>query len=97
MILRSPRQPLETGTMVKQPQHGSDVYLTINHHLQAIAEEEIAKAVKAAISTSRLGCDDLSYTGEILAWAKYPSLSRPITKIISTIRKRRAYESQSDH
>ena len=52
VILRSPRQPLETGTVVKQPQHGSDVYLTINHHLQAIAEEEIAKAVKAANSTS---------------------------------------------
>ncbi len=33
------------GKVVKEPKHGSDVYLTIDHHLQAIAEEEIKKAV----------------------------------------------------
>lgn len=73
VILRSPRQPLETGTVIKQPQHGSDVYLTINHHLQAIAEEEIAKAVKTANSTSGWALMMDPYTGEILAWAQYPS------------------------
>lgn len=73
VILRSPRQPLETGTVVKKPQHGSDVYLTINHHLQAIAEEEIAKAVKAANSTSGWAVIMEPHTGEILAWAQYPS------------------------
>lgn len=72
VILRSPRQPLETGTVVKQPQHGSDVYLTINHHLQAIAEEEIAKAVKAAGATDGWAVMMDPYTGEILAWAQYP-------------------------
>jgi cell division protein FtsI (penicillin-binding protein 3) len=72
VILRSPRQPLETGTVTKQPQHGADIYLTINHHLQAIAEEEIAKAVKTANATSGWAVMMDPYTGEILAWAQYP-------------------------
>jgi cell division protein FtsI (penicillin-binding protein 3) len=72
VILRSPRQPLETGTVTKQPQHGSDVYLTINHHLQAIAEEEIAKAVKTANATGGWAVMMDPYTGEIFAWAQYP-------------------------
>jgi len=72
VILRSPRQPLETGTVIKQPQHGADVYLTINHHLQAIAEEEIAKAVMAANSTCGWAVMMDPNTGEILAWAQYP-------------------------
>ena len=72
VILRSPRQPLETGTITKQPQHGSDVYLSINHHLQAIAEEEIEKAVKTAGATSGWAIMMDPYTGEILAWSQYP-------------------------
>jgi cell division protein FtsI (penicillin-binding protein 3) len=72
VILRSPRQPLETGRVTKQPQHGSDVYLTINHHLQAIAEEEIAKAVKTANATAGWAVMMDPYTGEILAWSQYP-------------------------
>jgi cell division protein FtsI (penicillin-binding protein 3) len=72
VILRSPRQPLDTGTVVKEPSHGSDVYLTINHHLQAIAEEEIAKAVKSANATDGWALMMDPYTGEILAWAQYP-------------------------
>jgi cell division protein FtsI (penicillin-binding protein 3) len=72
VILRSPRQPLETGTVIKHPQHGADVYLTINHHLQAIAEEEIAKAVKSANATDGWAVMMDPYTGEILAWAQYP-------------------------
>lgn len=72
VILRSPRQPLDTGTVMKEPQHGADVYLTINHHLQAIAEEEIAKAVKSAGATSGWAVMMDPYTGEILALAQYP-------------------------
>jgi cell division protein FtsI (penicillin-binding protein 3) len=72
LILRSPRQPLETGTVTKMPQHGADVYLTINHHLQAMAEEEIAKAVKAANAATGWAIMMDPYTGEILAWAQYP-------------------------
>ncbi len=58
--------------MTKQPQHGSDVYLTINHYLQAIAEEEIAKAVKTANSTQRLGYHDGSLHGRDFSLAQYP-------------------------
>lgn len=72
VILRSPRQPLDTGTLIQEPQHGADVYLTINHHLQAIAEEEIAKAVKTARAASGWAIMMDPYTGEILAWAQYP-------------------------
>ena len=72
VILRSPRQPLDTGVVTKNPQHGCDIYLTINHHLQAIAEEEIAKAVKNANAKSGWAVMMDPNNGEILAWAQYP-------------------------
>ena len=37
--MRSPRNALETGEVISYPEHGSDIYLTINPYLQAIAEE----------------------------------------------------------
>ncbi len=72
VILRSPRQPLDRGRVVKEPKHGADVYLTIDHHLQAIAEEEIKKAVINADAKSGWAIMMDPYTGEILAWAQYP-------------------------
>lgn len=72
VILRSPRQSLDMGQVVKEPKHGSDVYLTINHHLQAIAEEEIKKAVISAEAKGGWAIMMDPYTGEILAWAQYP-------------------------
>jgi cell division protein FtsI (penicillin-binding protein 3) len=72
VILRSPRQPIDTGKVIIQPKHGADVYLTINHHLQAIAEDEIAKAVKNANAKAGWAIMMDPYTGEILAWAQYP-------------------------
>ncbi len=72
VILRSPRQAIEMGTVTKAPQHGADVYLTINHHLQAIAEDEIAKAVKNANAAAGWAIMMDPHTGEILAWAQYP-------------------------
>lgn len=72
IVIRSPRHPLDTGTVVVQPQNGADVYLTINHHLQAIAEEEIAKAVQTANAKSGWAVLMHPKTGEILALAQYP-------------------------
>jgi cell division protein FtsI (penicillin-binding protein 3) len=72
MILRSPRQPLDVGQVIKKPRHGAHVYLTINHHLQAMAEEEIKKAVVTAQAKSGWAIVMDPYTGEILAWAQYP-------------------------
>ena len=72
VILRSPRQELDMGQVTKEPRHGADVYLTIDHHLQAIAEEEIKNAVIKAEAKSGWAIMMDPYTGEILAWAQYP-------------------------
>jgi len=71
-LARSPRHELETNQVIVAPQHGSDVYLTINHCLQAICEEELEKGVRA--SKARCGWAVMMdpFTGEILALAQYP-------------------------
>lgn len=71
-ILRSPRHPMETGKILSEPEDGADVYLTINHYLQAIAEEEICKAVKNANAKSGWAVLMDPRTGEIWALAQYP-------------------------
>ncbi len=72
VILRSPRHPLDTGQVAIHPEHGADVYLTINHYLQAIAEEEICKAVTKANAKEGWAIMMDPKTGEILALAQYP-------------------------
>lgn len=72
VVMRSPRHPLDTGELIEAPVDGADVYLTINHHLQAIAEQEIAKAVKQANAKGGFAVMMDPYTGEILALAQYP-------------------------
>ncbi len=72
VILRSPRHPLDAGRVVSHPEDGADVYLTINHYLQAIAEEEIAKAVQKANAKGGWAILMDPRTGEILALAQYP-------------------------
>jgi len=72
LILRSPKHPLETGKILSYPEDGADVYLTINHYLQAIAEEEIYKAVKKANAKSGWAVLMEPRTGEIWALAQYP-------------------------
>lgn len=71
-LMRSPRNALETGDVISPPEHGSDIHLTINPVLQAIAEEEIEKGVKKA--KAKCGWVGIMnpYTGEILALAQYP-------------------------
>lgn len=71
-ILRSPRHSIETGKILSAPEDGADVYLTINHHLQAIAEEEIAKAVKSSNAKGGWAVMMDPRTGEIWALAQYP-------------------------
>jgi cell division protein FtsI (penicillin-binding protein 3) len=72
LILRSPRHPMETGNILSPPEDGADVYLTINHYLQAIAEEEICKAVKNANAKGGWAIMMEPKTGEIWALAQYP-------------------------
>ncbi len=72
LILRSPRHPMETGKIISPPEDGADIHLTINHCLQAIAEEEICKAVKNANAKGGWAIVMEPRTGEIWALAQYP-------------------------
>lgn len=72
LILRSPRHALETGQILSQPEDGCDVYLTINHYLQAVAEEGIARAVRSAQAKAGWAILMDPHTGEIWALAQYP-------------------------
>ena len=75
IVARSPRHALDTGRVVAVPEAGSDVYLTINHTLQTIAEEEIAKAVRNANAKAGWAIMMEPKTGEILALAQYPEFN----------------------
>lgn len=71
-MLRSPRHALELGTVLEEPENGADVYLTINHYLQSIAEEELAKGVKKRGAKGGYAVMMNPKSGEILALAQYP-------------------------
>ena len=71
-IVRSPRHPLDTGKVLVEPENGADVYLTINHYLQAIAESELAKGVQAVKAHGGWAVMMDPKTGEILALAQIP-------------------------
>lgn len=71
-LMRSPRNALETGEVITLPEHGANIHLTINHFLQAIAEEEIAKGVKKSKAKSGWAAIMDPFTGEIWALAQYP-------------------------
>ncbi len=72
-VLHSPRHSLDTGIVLEEPQNGADVYLTINHYLQAIAETELAKGVKTAGAKGGWAVMMDPNSGEILALAQCPS------------------------
>lgn len=71
-LMRSPRHAMETGNVCSYPQNGADVYLTINHVLQAIAEEEIEKGIKQYKAKGGWAVMMDPHTGEIFALAQYP-------------------------
>jgi cell division protein FtsI (penicillin-binding protein 3) len=70
---RTPRHPLDEGRVIEAPEDGADVYLTVNHVLQAIAEEEVEERVKKAEAKAGWAVVMRPQTGEILALAQYPS------------------------
>ncbi len=72
LLKRSPRHSFETGQVLSPPENGADIYLTINHCLQAIAEEEIERGVKRAKAKGGWAVIMEPRTGEILALAQYP-------------------------
>ena len=74
-IVRSPRHPLDTGKILEEPENGADVYLTINHYLQAIAESELTKGVLEAKAKGGWAVMMDPSTGEILALAQSPNFN----------------------
>ena len=71
-LMRSPHNSLETGEVLKEPVHGADVELTINHCVQAIVEEELERGVKQHKAKGGIAVMVNPKTGEILALAQYP-------------------------
>lgn len=76
-LMRSPRNAFERGDVIAQPENGADVYLTINHCLQAIVEEELEKGVKNAKAKGGWAVMMDPMTGEILALGQYPYFYPP--------------------
>ncbi len=73
VILRSPRHPLDTGKLIESPENGADIYLTVNHYLQAIVESELEKGVKRVNGKGGWAVMMDPYTGEVLAIAQTPN------------------------
>lgn len=71
-LMRSPKHHLEANRLLTAPKNGSNVYLTINHVLQAIAEEELAEAVTTLKAKFGWAVMMDPYTGAIWALAQYP-------------------------
>jgi len=57
------------------PINGSDVYLTIDLTIQAIAEEELKRGVEKSQAESGIAVVLQPQTGEVLAIAQYPSMN----------------------
>lgn len=72
LFFRSPRHAMDMGQVIQSPDDGADIYLTVNHVLQAIAEEEIEKQVLKTEAKRGWAIMMDPYTGEILALAQYP-------------------------
>lgn len=72
LIVRSPRHPLDTGKILEPAENGADIYLTINHYLQAIAETELRKGVETVKGKGGWAVMMDPYSGEILALAQTP-------------------------
>jgi cell division protein FtsI (penicillin-binding protein 3) len=71
-ILRAPRYEIDSDLLEIPPKDGADVYLTINHILQAITEEELEKGVKKVNGKGGIALMMDPHTGEILSMAHYP-------------------------
>lgn len=72
LVFRSPRNPLDSGKIITPAEDGADIYLTINHYVQAIAESELKKGVEKANAKGGWALMMDPHNGEILAYAQYP-------------------------
>lgn len=72
VFLRSPRYALEKSKDEIKPIDGADVYLTVNHTLQSICEEELERGVKKVQAKGGQAIMMCPKSGQILALAQYP-------------------------
>lgn len=72
ILFRSPLNRYESDEVVEPPEDGADIYLTINHYIQAIMEEELQKGVIAAKAKGGWAIMMEAQTGDILGLAQYP-------------------------
>jgi len=73
LIVRSPFHPIGEAKILESPENGADIYLTINHYLQAIVESELAKGVAQAGAIGGWAVMMDPNSGEILALAQTPN------------------------
>lgn len=71
-LMRSPRNNMDTGEVIREPTHGASVELTIDPVIQAILEEELDKAVRAREAKGGWGVLVDPWSGHILALAQCP-------------------------
>ncbi len=72
VFLRSPRYALEKSKDEIKPIDGADIYLTVNHTLQTICEEELEKGVRKVEAKGGQAIMMCPKTGHVLALAQYP-------------------------
>lgn len=72
-LLRSQKNPMETGWLIRPAEQGADVHLTINHVLQAVVERELAQGAERAGAKGGWAVLIDPWTGQILAMAQYPA------------------------
>jgi len=75
LLMRSPNHPIDAGKILEPAENGADVYLTVNHYLQAIVESELAKGVQKANGIGGWAVMMDPYSGEILALAQVPTFN----------------------
>ncbi|MDE3056203.1 MAG: penicillin-binding protein 2 [Verrucomicrobiota bacterium] len=72
-VVHSPSHSLDTGTILDPVEHGADVYLTVNHYIQAIVERELQKGIDLVGAHGGWAVMLDPWTGEIWALAQLPS------------------------
>jgi len=72
LFLRSPLRSLDSGKVLERPQNGADIFLTISHYLQAVAESELKKGIDKMHAKGGWAIVMDPFTGEIFALAQYP-------------------------
>jgi cell division protein FtsI (penicillin-binding protein 3) len=71
---RTPKGRLDGTKLVKKPQNGSDVFLTLHPLIQTLVEKQIEVAVKQAHAKGGWAIVMEPHSGKIYALAQYPTL-----------------------